>query len=209
MKHAMRVGTPNEPAASRREDGFSLVEMAIVTVILTVVLGSMVTVVFHSDAFSEEYTQQLVIDQAGRRVMERLVEDLRVADPTTLAPPIISDYVEFQKVTGYVNGAQVLGPVITISRTAVAEAEKSPKNQGLKQMLEPDGSVSQNYVAYDEGFLTYTESGQEPLNVVGKVLALRFEPLVGSIKISVDIGLVNRDGYIVQKTFSEQVAYRN
>ena len=147
-------------------------------------------------------------------VFTQLLEDgldisIRVADPTTLAPPVISDYLAFQKVTGYVNGAQVLGPLITISRTAVAEAEKAPKNQGLKRLLNPDGSASQNYFPYDEGFLTYTESGKEPVNVAGKVLALRFEPLVGRIKISVDIGLVNRDGYIVQKTFSEQVAYRN
>ena len=94
-------------------------------------------------------------------------------------------------------------------RQAMAESEKAVKNQGLKRTLLPDGSVATNYVTYDEGYLTYTEGGNPPIKISGKVLALSFEPLVGGIKFSVDVGVVNRDGVIVQRTFSEQIAYRN
>ncbi len=191
------------------EQGFSLIEMAIVTVVVTVTLGSMVAVVFRADLFSAEYAQHLLIDQTGRRVMSRLAEELRAADPTTVAPPVIGDYVQFQKVEGYQNGTPVLGPVITIGRQAMAESEKAVKNQGPKRTLLPDGSVSTNYVTYDEGYLTYTEGGNPPIKISGKVLALSFEPLVGGIKFSVDVGIVNRDGVIVQRTFSERIAYRN
>ena len=192
-----------------RQQGFTLLETAVITLMLTLVMGSMITAVFHSKVFSADYAQDLIIDQTGRRVLDRLAEELQAASPGTLAPLVLSDYVTFQKVTGFQSGAAVLGPVTTIDRQAVSEAEKSSKNKGVKKKLQPDGNVSTSYFSYDDGFLTLTEFGNPPVQIAGRVLALRFEPVLGGIKVSVDVGMVNREDLIVQKTFTQQVTFRN
>ena len=194
-----------------RQGGFTLMEISIVTFVLTLVLGSLVTVVLDSGFFSGEYTQRLIINQTGRRIMERLREELRAAEPSTVMPVLIadSDFVQFQKVEGYKNDAVLLSPVITIRRQPTPIDQIPVRNQGQKRKLEPDGTISPDLFTYDEGLLTSTEEGSPPLGIAGKVLGLRFNAIPNGLSFSVDIGLVNRDDVIVQKTFTEQVIFRN
>lgn len=45
--------------------------------------------------------------------------------------------------------------------------------------------------------------------MVGDVLGLRFNSIPGGISVEVDIGVVDRDGHLFEKTFSRSAIFRN
>ena len=120
------------------------------------------------------------------------------AEPSVLLPLAIvdSDFVQFQKVEGYNAGAKVLGPVITIAfLLEIGETANGIDDNG-------DGRI-------DEGYVTYTVQGDPAIRIGGNVLGLRFNGLPNGIMISLDVGLVDRDGQLVQDSFTRIVAFRN
>ena len=194
MRRLGRHGTAGE----ERREGFTLLEVLIVAGLLTVTLGSAMNVWFHSQAAFTDSVRQNVVGDTGQRLLMRLGAELMEAEPTVLLPLAIvdSDFVQFQKVEGYDAGAKVLGPVITLGfQLEAGETANGVDDNG-------DGRA-------DEGYVTYTEQGNPTIRIGGNVLGLRFNGMPNGITFSVDVGIVDRDGQLVQDTFTRIVAFRN
>ena len=179
-------------------EGFTLVEITVSLVVLAMLLGGAFSLVFHSQLLSVDQTQRSVIDQAGWRVMDRLGDELQVAKRETVTLPtnLGANSVEFQRAAGYVNGAVQLGATITLAfQLATGEQLNNLDDNG-------DGRV-------DEGFVTYTESGEAPVAIAGNVLRLSFNPTANGLSFSADVGLIDRSGELLTKTFTQEISYRN
>jgi hypothetical protein len=183
-----------------RSPGFTLLETNNSAGLLTVVMGGILTVAFRSEIFVTDEMRRYNLEQTGRRVVQRLLDELRSADPTTIAPLIMadSDFIEYQQPTGFVAGAVTYGPVTRIEfELATGETDDGTDENG-------DGRI-------DEGFITITEAGGTPIVIAEEILGLRFNrSLVGvAIDFEVDLAVLDRDGNLLQRTFSQTVSQRN
>lgn len=184
-------------AVPRRDGAFTILELSVVIVLLTVVLGIATSVVLHSAELFADQVLEHIIDEAGGLVCDRLTEELRSAYPLTLLPLSISSstYVTYQKVIGHEAGAPKLGPVTTLRMDLVpGELLNGLDDNG-------DGRV-------DEGFLTLTEGTNAPLAIRGHLLRLGFDSTPSGMSFSVDIGVSDRKGTVRLKTFAQKVSFR-
>ena len=182
------------------QDGFTLLELALVMVILSVVLGGVAGVVFRTNLFSGDYSREMVINQTAWRLMDRLSDEIRGADPSSVNPLAMDDsnWISFRQVEGYASGALVLSSVLTYSYQVVpGETLNGADDNG-------DGRI-------DEGVINYGDASPPPttIGIAGNILGLRFNDIANGIEFSVDIGLVDRDGNLVSKTFTRKVTFRN
>ena len=193
-----RLSRERRTAVEQRREGFTLLEILIVAGLMTVTLGSAMNVWFHSQIAFTESVRQNVVSSTGQRLVARLASELMEVDPNGLLPLSIidSDFVQFQKVEGYDAGGKVLGPVITLG----FELETGETANGVDD--NGDGRI-------DEGYVTYTEQGDPTIRICGHVVGLRFNDLANGITISVDVGIVDRDGQVVQGSFTRVIAFRN
>ena len=167
-------------------------------VVLAVVLGSIWSTLLNSEVFSGSYARELVVNQTGGRILDRL-EEIQAADPATVNPLVMadSDWIVFQKVVRYDEGGPVLSDAITIAyRVETGEALNGVDDNG-------DGRI-------DEGVIDYT-SGDPPVTVriARDVLGLRFNPAINGVEYSVDVGVPDREGNLLSRTFTEKVTFRN
>ncbi len=193
-----RLSRERRTVVEQRREGFTLLEVLIVAGLLTVTLGSAMNVWLHSQAAFTESVRQNVVSTTGQRLLARLGSEMMEAEPTGLLPLSIidSDFVQFQKVEGYDAGTKVLGPVITFGfQLETGETANGVDDNG-------DGRV-------DEGYVTYTEQGDPTIRIGGNVVGLRFNGLPNGITVSVDVGIVDRDGQLVQDSFTRVIAFRN
>lgn len=192
-----RGGQHGRPADDPRR-GFTLLEVMIATGLVALALGSALNVWFHSQVAFTDNIRQNVIAETGHRVLSRIGAELMEAEPLTLLPLSVtdSDFVQFQKVEGYDAGSKVLGPVITLGfQLEAGERANGADDNG-------DGRI-------DEGYVTYTELGSPAIGIGGNVLRLRFDGLSNGIRITVNVGIVDRSGLLVEDTFTRVIAFRN
>ncbi len=179
--------------------GFTLPEVAIALTLMTVVLGSALSVMFYTERFLEQQLKQYGVEQTGRLVIARLSGDLRAAEPTTIAPALLEDSsaIHFQKVVGYSEeGGTILSAPISISfELAPGEVANGQDDNG-------DGRP-------DEGSIVYAETGAPSYAIAGNVLGLRFAPREGGVTLEVELGLVDRQGRLLRRTFSQSLSFRN
>lgn len=181
-----------------RERGFSLLELAIATVLLAVVTGAAGAVMMRSQLLFDTQVQQYVVDDSGLRVVNRLTQELRGAEPTSVLPLVLDDseIVQFQRVTGFVDGAVVLGPVITVEfQLAAGETANGVDDNG-------DGRT-------DEGRIVFTEAGNPPRVLAVNVVGLRFNSTADGLSFSIDLQLIDRNGRSIARTFTQEVGFRN
>ena len=185
---------------TRRARGFSLLETLISTLVVTIVMGSVLTVIFRSQIFAAEEMQGYKVEQTGRRVAYRISEELKGAAQSSVSPIVMDDsnFVTFQRPVDFEAGTIRLGPAITIS----FELE-----QGEGEA--PDGIDNNGDGRADEGVVVYSEAGDEPVTIGADIVGLRFNRLGNSISFELDVATLNRDGIVVQKTFAQAVAFRN
>ncbi len=178
--------------------GFTLLEAVIGLAIFTIVVGVAVSVALTSGRSFESQMQQYSIEQAGRRALDRLSSEFRHASMSTISPqPLVdSPRIEMQKVFGYQGGAALLGPLTTLEFQLVPD--ESPNNADDNG----DGRV-------DEGLIVYTEQGADPIPLIGNVMGLRFTQTATGVSFSIDVALFSRDGGLVEKTFTGEIAFRN
>ena len=190
----MRRGWKNE---NTRRAGFSLLEAVLVTGMMSLVFGAAMSVWLKSQIAFAEQLQQNLVNDTGRRVLARVVNELRAADPTTLTPLIISDSssVTFTPVVGY-NAGVVYGNSTTISLTL----ETGELSNNLDDNA--DGRA-------DEGFITIQEQGSPAVQLAGNILGLRFSSIDSGMIVEVDVGIVDRNGDLYQESFSRTVYFRN
>ena len=190
------------PPAPRDRDGFTLIEMALVLVVWGVVLGAVGSVMMSSDLFSGDYTRQLVLNQTGWRMLDRLgdeIQSAQSADPNTVTPLLMVDssWITFQKVEGYSGGAPVLSDPITIAYKAVTgETFNQSDDNG-------DGRADEGVIEYTSGDPAVT------IEIAGNVTDLRFNPITNGIEFSIDVALVDEAGDEMIKTFTQKVTFRN
>ena len=180
-------------------DGFTLLEMAIVLVILSVLLGAVSRVMISTNLFSGDYTRILLLNQTGWRLLDRLSAEIRGADPTSVTPVVMvnSSWITFRTVLGYSGGAPVLSDPITFGYQAVT-------GETLDQTDENgDGRA-------DEGVVEYTSDDPAvTIEIAGNVTDLRFNPITNGIEFSIDVALVDEAGEEMSKTFTQKVTFRN
>lgn len=102
---------------NHRQQGLSLIE----TVVVLAVFGVLVTTLGQSVQSSQdtltESQVRAVTDNLARRVLDRLAEELRFADPASFVPstPTSSTDFEYQVVEGWSAGAAVLSAAHKLS----------------------------------------------------------------------------------------------
>jgi prepilin-type N-terminal cleavage/methylation domain-containing protein len=188
-----------EPSSARpRERGFSLLEVLVVSSVMTLVLGGAFTVILRSERLVGDEILRYSLDETGRRVIDRLCDELRAADPSKLLPLGLADssWVQFQRVTGYAGGVPQLAPPVTVAfQLAPRESANGRDDNG-------DGRV-------DEGSITLTVGSGSPVTLAGNILGFRLNGTTGGISFAVDVGLLDDTGALVQKTYQGQVSFRN
>lgn len=180
-------------------DGFTLLEMVIVMAIMSVLLGAVGSVMTSTDLFSGDYTRNLVQNQTGWRMLDRISEEIQMADPTSVTPAVMvnSNWITFRTVLGYSSGAPVLSDPITFAYTiATGETFNQADDNG-------DGRA-------DEGVVNYTSDDPAvTIEIAGNVTDLRFNPITNGIEFSIDVALVAEAGDEMLKTFTQKVTFRN
>ena len=160
--------------------GFTLVELTVSVALVIVIAGVAWSVAFSSQRFHADQIRQHRIELAGQKIMRRLAQDLREVDPGTVLPLGLtdSDFIQYQKITGVNGGAYIYGPVVTVTYD------------------------SENEVVF------YTEMGQEPQILAMDVKGLRFNGAANGVSFSADVGVIDSDGQLVQRTFTQEVTFR-
>ena len=121
-----------------------------------------------------------------------------MAERTSVLPLVLNDseIVQFQRVTAFVDGVVVLGPVITIEFQLVAgETANGVDDNG-------DGRI-------DEGQIVFTETGNPPRVLAVNVVGLRFNSTADGLSFSTDFQLIDRDGRSIARTFTQEIGFRN
>ena len=181
----------------RAEQGFTLVEVVLVAVILVIILGSATSVILRAAESSQQMVKRSKLQQLGRRVVSRLSEELGQAVPSTILPVLLTDSntITFQKVLDYDGLAQTLSPAITFSLSP----EPGEIINGLDDTQ--DGRVDESFLAYRSGLDT-------EIMLAHSILGLRFNAVTNGIAFSVDVGEVDRRGDLIQFSFSGRVTLR-
>lgn len=180
-----------------REEGYTLIEVAVVLSMSLLIMQGVFNVMFHWERLFTEQVKHFTLDQSAERILQRLAEEIRSADPATLVPTVVSNSstVQFQRVTGFSGGAAQLGSAVTFG-FALAPGETA---NGVDQ--------NGNGLA-DDGYITMTEGGST-IRLAGNVMGLRFTSTSTGLTISTDIGMVDTKQNVTVKTFIRDVAFRN
>lgn len=199
---------------------------------MAIVFGSLGEVLFHAHVFSAEFTQEGVIEETGWRVSARMAEELHRIYPNSLLPIVIdnSNYIQFQEAVGFdvVTATPLLSNIIVLGwQMGPGEVLDGLDNNG-------NGRIDEGFVATFEkdnktpfpgrpapgqwkGKDGYWEGAgktkvwvpPKPLiQFAGNILAVRFNSTVGGISYSVDVGLIDADGNVTQKTFTQEISFR-
>ncbi|MCK6448910.1 MAG: hypothetical protein L6Q99_21145 [Planctomycetes bacterium] len=101
-----------------RRAGFTMLELAIASLVLLVVLGAMVQALTSGSSAYQEGTSITQVDAQTQRLLDRIADELRDADSSTLAPPATAPFgsrtLTFNRCQGFAAGAIVHGPTQTI-----------------------------------------------------------------------------------------------
>jgi type II secretory pathway pseudopilin PulG len=184
-------------APGPRGRGFTLFEVVFVVGVALVVMGGVGTIILQSGRLFSDQVKRYSIDEAGRHLMDRLSEELRAADPTSIKPLALlnSTYVTFQKVLGFADGLPQLGLPATLElQAAPGETWNGKDDNG-------DGRI-------DEGFLVLTLTGGDPIRLAGNIQSVSFNPIPNGLSFTVTLGVTDH-GRLIQKTFYQEVNLRN
>ena len=184
-----------------RQNGFTLLELAAASVLVVVMLGATWNLMSRSQIFFDDQAQRLEVEVTGRRVLGYLTEELRVASSGSVLPAVLanSPTLQFQRVIGIDtanDSAPILGPVNTVE-FALAPGENA-------DAVDENGDGRA-----DEGSLRHTIDCQPARVVSENILGVRFSSTARGVEIAVDVGVVDRNGLLIQQTFTEHVRFRH
>ena len=140
---------------------------------------------------------RLTVDDTCNRVVNRVTKQLRQAYPSSISPTVLDDSptLTFRRVTDYSGETVQLGPEHGFEfQPAPGESDNGLDDNG-------DGRI-------DEGVLVYTEDGTS-IVIAENVLGLGFTSAVDGISFSFGVGLVDRDGNVIQNAWTRQLSFRN
>jgi hypothetical protein len=185
-------------SVAQTEEGFTLLETVFCVGLAGIILAGVASVAMTSqDLIAEEFSIQ-GLDERGRRVVSRVVEELRQAVASSVRPLIISDssYIEFQKSAGFSGGAVQLAPLMRIAFVP-ADAEL------------PDGLDNNGDGLADEGSVEVQEGTNPPVRISENVLGLRFNRAGNQFTIEVDVAVRREDGDVATRSLVRSVTTRN
>ncbi len=183
--------------ASDRDLGITLLEVIIAAGLMTLVIGNSLVLSSDVEKHLSNNVIRLTVDDTCNRVVNRVSEQLRQVYPDSVNPTVLDDSaaLTFRKVTGYSGGTVQLGPEHGFEfQPAPGESDNGQDDNG-------DGRI-------DEGVLVYTEDGTS-IVIAENVLGLGFTSANGGISFSFGVGLVDRDGNVIQNAWTRQLAFRN
>jgi prepilin-type N-terminal cleavage/methylation domain-containing protein len=100
------------PSSTRA--GFTLIELAIVTLVFAVLMGAFALVSVTSHKTYRESSRAAVLDQRLRRALDSISSELRVVAGSLMAPDpqnaLGTDRIDFRQALGIVNGKVTWGP---------------------------------------------------------------------------------------------------
>ena len=79
------------PGNSGRLQGFTLVELTVSLTVLMLVVGAALLAIVESDRFVYDEMNRHMVEQTGRRGVERISRELLSADPGTVQPALLTD----------------------------------------------------------------------------------------------------------------------
>ncbi|MCI0417741.1 MAG: prepilin-type N-terminal cleavage/methylation domain-containing protein [Acidobacteria bacterium] len=75
----IRTASKDSPTARSSEQGFSLIELLVTTLVMTIVMGSLLALSNQSQARSEFEQDLVALNQSGREVADQIYRDIRLA----------------------------------------------------------------------------------------------------------------------------------
>jgi hypothetical protein len=182
----------------KADSGYTLIEVVMGVALAFLVMQGVFNVMFHWENLFTEQVRQFTLDQSAERILRRLADEVRAADPTTISPTVLSNSstIQFQRVTGFSGGSAQLGTTVRFG-FSLAPGETA---NGVDQ--------NGNGLA-DDGFITMQEGTATPIQLAGNVLGLRFTSTATGVTISTDVGMVGVKNNVSVKTFSQDVSFRN
>ena len=191
-------------ATQNRQAGFSLVEMMIVMVIMTIIIGGVMQVLL-SGLHTYNVGSNLVdIQNQARRVVDRIAKEIQGAGIDTISPtpPATGSTgthtITFQPCTGYSGGAVTWGSVTTIA-FAYAEGETD------------DGLDNNNNIIADDGKVTLAVTGLDTV-VLGRWIkedGLSFNLDGSLLTITVELEIPSARGETEETTLVTTVEIKN
>ena len=181
----------------RQQSGFTLIEVAVSVVLLSILLGLAFNVTMSSQDHMLDEMNLLALESTLSRTVDRMAAELTEASPTSVSPSILdgSDNVTFNKVTGYSLGAVQLGP-----------AHKFELQMSSGETL--NGSDDNGDGLVDEGVVVFTMDG-EATTIADNVLSLSFTGTGTAIEYTVEVGAVLQIGEVVTRSSTRTVSFRN
>lgn len=182
----------------RRQIGLTLVETLLGMAIMAIAGGGATILVLRSQGLMVEIDRLQRVDETGLRALQRIAGELQTIDPASLQPFALTEArtCSYQPVVHYVAGAPVLGARTSLGWIPVpGETIDGTDENG-------DGRV-------DEGRLVLQVTGQPEVVLAENVLGLALTSANRGVDISLSIGIVNRSGELLQRTFSQRVTFRN
>ena len=170
----------------------TLLEIAVASAILAVVIGGAFFVFLKIQVGMANEAERLTVQQTGWRVIERIASELSRADPLSVLPIALADSneIRFKKVIGFESGFPVLsselGFDLDSGRTGVS-------NWGSE--------VGETLALKDE-------SGTW-IPIARNILDIRFSAVQGGVEYEVDVGMLDREGVLTQRTFRQRATFRN
>jgi hypothetical protein len=176
----------------------TIVETMAAVTLVTVLMGATYMVLLQSEKLFTAVTRQFTQQETGHRILDRLTEELRAAQPSSMLPLIVSSssYVQFNKVTGFSGGVATVGVPITL-------AWQLSSGETL------DGMDNDSDGFTDEGVVTYREQAGPTIILADDVLSLQFSSTATGISFTVALGALNDQNGVVSKTYSKSIDFRN
>ena len=180
-----------------RDAGMTLLEVSIALVLLTIVVGVGSSMWLRTQDLYNDQLQQYVVDDAGWRISERIVQELRTADPSSVLPLVLvnSDNIQFQRVVGVGVGGPILGSVVTIRFELVGtETANGLDDNG-------DGRI-------DEGRVVLIVGPADPIVLGENALTLDLDSTASGVSVTVITARLSAASTLIQRSFARNVSFR-
>ena len=183
---------------SSRKRGYTLLEIVMGMALAFLVMQGVFNVMFHWENLFTEQVRQFTVDQTAEKILQRLANEIRAAEPTTITPTVLSNSssIRFQRVTGFAGGSVQLGVPVTFGFSLAAGETANGQDENGNGLA-------------DDGFITMQEGTAAPIQLAANVLGLRFTSTATGLTMSADVGMVGVKKNVSVKTFTKNVSFRN
>jgi prepilin-type N-terminal cleavage/methylation domain-containing protein len=197
----------------RSNRGLTLIEVLIASVILAVISLAIYLLIERGSSTYATASRHATLQASARQIVERLCEELRIANPLTLKGG--PGKLEFQKRLSFdpVTGVTLWGPTVTyFTQTSVLDLDNDliEDDQLLRTGMEDtDGDGTPDKVVTSK-LSDYVKKGSFIVtSVVPPANPTPNDPLSNKISVALTLMLTDTKGKVVSTTVSSTVTVRN